>query len=189
MEALAVSETLPLAKVPYRPIVPSPRRQPPLSLQETKCFPLRHIHIHILLVVLASLVPNISSPVSNSLPTMRPPLRIAVLECDQPIGRTYAKYGGYGNLFKELLETAAEKIEEKPELDVTKFDVVNTEHYPKLEDVDAVLLTGSRKSCYDGLASTMSRSIELDERVGGLWNSMILFQLKRDKHVRGIALQ
>lgn len=76
---------------------------------------------------------------------MRPPLRIAVLECDEPIGRTKEKYGGYGNLFKELLENGAEQLSEKPELDVTKFDVVNTEHYPKLEDVDAILLSGSRR--------------------------------------------
>ena len=32
-----------------------------------------------------------------------PPLRIAILECDIPIGNTREKYGGYGNLFKELL--------------------------------------------------------------------------------------
>lgn len=77
---------------------------------------------------------------------MRPPLRIAVLECDEPIGRTKEKYGGYGGLFKELLENGAQQLAEKPELDVTKFDVVNTEHYPKLENVDAILLSGSRKS-------------------------------------------
>lgn len=76
---------------------------------------------------------------------MRPPLRIAVLECDEPIGRTKEKYGGYGNLFKELLETGASKLSEKPELDVTKFDVVNSELFPKLENVDAVLLSGSRR--------------------------------------------
>lgn len=78
---------------------------------------------------------------------MRPPLRIAILECDEPIGRTKEKYGGYGNLFKELLENGAKELggKEEPELDVTKWDVVNTEHYPKLEDCDAVLLSGSRR--------------------------------------------
>jgi hypothetical protein len=80
---------------------------------------------------------------------MLPPLRIAVLECDEPIGRTKEKYGGYGNLFKELLETGAGKLPEKPELDITKFDVVNTEHYPDLENVDAILLTGSRRSSHN----------------------------------------
>ena len=82
---------------------------------------------------------------------MRQPIRIAVLECDTPIGKTKEKYGGYGNLFKELLENGAKKYAEAnsgkvPELDISKFDVVNTEHYPSLDDVDAVLLTGSSTS-------------------------------------------
>lgn len=82
---------------------------------------------------------------------MRPPLRIAILECDEPIGRTKDKYGGYGNLFKELLLAGADKVAKddstpKHELDVTKFNVVNIEQYPKLENIDAVLLTGSRMS-------------------------------------------
>ena len=81
------------------------------------------------------------------------PLRVAILECDTPIGRTKEKYGGYGNLFKELLHNGVEEVRAKdgvevPELDVRKYDVVNDELYPKLEDVDAVLLSGSREYCY-----------------------------------------
>lgn len=79
-------------------------------------------------------------------------LRIAVLECDEPIGKTKEKYGGYGNLFKELLENGVKRYpdlynEKAPELEVSKFDVVNTDNYPRLEDVDAILLTGSSMSC------------------------------------------
>lgn len=79
-----------------------------------------------------------------------PPLRIAVLECDTPIGNTKAKYGGYGNLFKELLQNGVQEVREKdsvqvPELDVRKYDVVNDEIYPDIEGVDAVLLSGSRE--------------------------------------------
>lgn len=82
---------------------------------------------------------------------MKQPLRIAVLECDEPIGRTKEKYGGYGNVFKALLDAGANDIVERdgvnrPELDITKYDVVNTEMYPKLEDIDAILLTGSSTS-------------------------------------------
>lgn len=81
-----------------------------------------------------------------------PPLRIAVLECDTPIGRTKEKYGGYGNLFKELLSNGAKLLQEKGEgeveLDITKYDVVNQEVYPELENVDAVLLTGSSMSVF-----------------------------------------
>jgi hypothetical protein len=81
----------------------------------------------------------------------RSPLRLAILECDTPIGRTKEKYGGYGNLFKKLLNEGADKVAEqdgtpRPELDITKYDVVNHELYPKLEEVDAVLLTGSSES-------------------------------------------
>ena len=83
------------------------------------------------------------------------PLRVAVLECDTPIGNTKEKYGGYGNLFKELLHNGVQEVREKdqievPELDVRKYDVVNDEVYPSLEDVDAVLLSGSRESAACG---------------------------------------
>lgn len=79
-------------------------------------------------------------------------LRIAVLECDEPVGKTKEKYGGYGGLFKELLQNGVERYpdlykEKPPELEVSKFDVVNKmDEYPKLEDVDAILLTGSSTS-------------------------------------------
>ena len=88
---------------------------------------------------------------------MKGPLRIAVLECDEPIGKTKEKYGGYGNLFKELLNAGADKVAEKdgvgrPELEVSKYDVVKTESYPQLEDVDAVLLTGSSMLAHERIS-------------------------------------
>ena len=53
-------------------------------------------------------------------------------------------------MFRQLLETGAETMavdkgfpNEQIRLDVTKFDIVNHEHYPQLENIDAVLLTGS----------------------------------------------
>ena len=83
------------------------------------------------------------------------PLRIAILECDIPIGNTREEYGGYGNLFKELLLKGKDEVREGkdgkegvdlPELDVTKFNVVDDELYPRLEEVDVVLVSGSRES-------------------------------------------
>lgn len=79
-----------------------------------------------------------------------PVIRVAILEADTPIGRTKEKYGGYGNLFKELLGKGTKLVAEtdggkEAQLDVLKYDVVNTESYPALENVDAVLITGSRK--------------------------------------------
>ena len=84
--------------------------------------------------------------------TMRPPLRIAVLECDSPVGRTAEKYGGYGNVFRALLESgakmlAAEDHGVRPELEISKYDVVNAEHYPDLDEIDACLMTGSSECC------------------------------------------
>ena len=80
-----------------------------------------------------------------------PPLRVAVLECDTPLDRTRAKYGGYGGVFRALLESGAEALAKekgntKPvDLEITKFRVETEEIYPNLDDIDAVLLTGSRK--------------------------------------------
>lgn len=79
---------------------------------------------------------------------MRSPLRIAVLECDEPAGETKKKYGCFGNVFKELLEAGASRIAERgsrkrPELDISGYDVVKAQVYPDVESVDAVLLSGS----------------------------------------------
>lgn len=82
----------------------------------------------------------------------RPRLRIAILECDEPAGSTKERYGTYGGVFQELLEQGATYLAQttggsKAELQISKFDVVNTDIYPDLEDVDAILLTGSSMSC------------------------------------------
>ena len=82
---------------------------------------------------------------------MRSPLRIAVLECDTPLERTRHEYGGYGGVFKSLLTSGAaalskETSSDSVKLDISTYDVVNTESYPSLDNVDAVLLTGSRES-------------------------------------------
>jgi hypothetical protein len=86
----------------------------------------------------------------NKMTPHSPPLRVAILECDIPIGNTREKYGGYGNLFKELLLKGVDEVRDRdekdfPELDVRKYNVVDEELYPELEDVDVVLLSGSRE--------------------------------------------
>lgn len=80
---------------------------------------------------------------------MRPPLRIAVLECDTPLPNTDSRYHGYGGLFTTLLKSSAENLDRlDPETDlrISKWDIVDGTEYPKLEDIDAVLLTGSSRS-------------------------------------------
>lgn len=78
------------------------------------------------------------------------PLRIAILECDTAPAQAHKKYGGYGGLFTILLRAgadalASERHDKAVELAISKYDVENQEIYPSLNDVDAVLLTGSSK--------------------------------------------
>ena len=91
---------------------------------------------------------------------MRPPLRIAVLECDTPLPNTHAKYGGYGGVFESLLRESAKKLSDDNEpyqldpdrdLQISKWDVVNDDKYPKLEDIDAILISGSSELISYGL--------------------------------------
>ncbi|KAF2659080.1 class I glutamine amidotransferase-like protein [Lophiostoma macrostomum CBS 122681] len=86
---------------------------------------------------------------------MKPPLRIAILECDTPLLETKSKYGGYGGVFKALLEAAADALDQpdlissKKGLELSTFDVVSKQEYPELDDIDAVLMTGSRFNSFD----------------------------------------
>lgn len=93
------------------------------------------------------------------------PIRLAILEADIPIGSTRAKYGSYGGVFTSLLHKARDASNLPREtLETSGWDVVNPENtpdgqeedmggdwnwkrrkgYPRMEDVDAVLITGSR---------------------------------------------
>jgi hypothetical protein len=82
---------------------------------------------------------------------MKLPLRIAILECDTPLEKTKAKYGGYGGVFKQLLERGADRLghpglSSKEGMQMKMFNVENDpELYPKIEDIDAIVITGSRK--------------------------------------------
>ncbi|KAK5006104.1 hypothetical protein LTR28_006896 [Elasticomyces elasticus] len=88
---------------------------------------------------------------------MHPPLRIAILECDTPLDRTRAKYGGYGGVFEELLDKGADQLN-MPDvirsgkgggMDITKWDVEKDETYPNIDDIDAILITGSKRNSFD----------------------------------------
>lgn len=82
------------------------------------------------------------------------PLRLAVLECDKPQPQTRAVYNNYTGVFAALLGNASKTLDPPQELDgvatITGYDVVNELHtYPALDDIDAVLLTGSRHTAFD----------------------------------------
>lgn len=80
---------------------------------------------------------------------MRPPLRIAVLECDTPLPDTDSRYNGLGGVFTALLKSSAkslnhpDRLDPETDLEISRWDIMSGIEYPKLEDVDAVLLSGS----------------------------------------------
>jgi hypothetical protein len=83
---------------------------------------------------------------------MKPPLRIAILECDTPPPDVVNRFGTYGNIFKTLLDAGADGLKQpdllssKKGLELSSFDVVYDTKYPDLEDVDAVLISGSSRT-------------------------------------------
>jgi hypothetical protein len=88
--------------------------------------------------------------ISNSRPTtetksgkMSRPLRIAVLECDTPIPPVQAKFGGYGDIFENLLMKGLEASNSTAKIEVSKWHVVGNPIYPNPNECDALLLTGS----------------------------------------------
>lgn len=83
----------------------------------------------------------------------QPPLRLAVLECDTPQPQTRAIYNSYTGVFSALFAAAGRQLEPLQDLDsiltIKGYDVVNELHtYPALDDIDAVLITGSRHTAY-----------------------------------------
>ena len=96
-------------------------------------------------------------PLTNGQPPSKIPslpLRIAILECDTPLDGTRAKYGGYGGVFTALLKAGADALDvpglsSTSGLDITTWDVVTAQKYPELEDIDAILITGSRYNSFD----------------------------------------
>ena len=76
---------------------------------------------------------------------MAPSIRIAIVECDNPGFVSINKRGNYGGIFSTLLKAAAPGAGlAQEDLVFSVFNVVeNTTNYPRLEDIDGVLFTGS----------------------------------------------
>jgi len=78
---------------------------------------------------------------------MKPPLRIAILECDTPLPNTEAKYGGYGGVFDKLLRSGAKvlgRLDPDEGLSISKYQIqLDPDNYPQIEDIDTILITGS----------------------------------------------
>ena len=105
------------------------------------------------------------------------PLRLAILEADTPQPQTRDRYGGYTGVFTALLNAAANSLKPPQKLDeivtIKGYDVVNELHsYPALEDIDAILITGSKHTAFDNdpwilkLVEYTKKAIETDPAGG-----------------------
>lgn len=81
---------------------------------------------------------------------MKPPLRIAILECDTPLEQVKKRFGSYGDVFTALLKSGADSLNEPDTISSSRglefscYDVVNDmERYPDTNDIDAIFMTGS----------------------------------------------
>jgi hypothetical protein len=85
---------------------------------------------------------------------MKPPLRIAILECDTPLPNTEAKYGGYGGVFEQLLISGAKvlgKLDPEKGFQISKYQIqLDPDNYPQIDDIDAILITGSSMHSSNG---------------------------------------
>ena len=78
------------------------------------------------------------------------PLRIAIIETDNPTFSSINKRGNYGGIFSSLIKAAAPKAGiSEADLKLTVHNVVdNTTDYPNLADIDGVLYSGSSRCCF-----------------------------------------
>ncbi|KAK7455013.1 glutamine amidotransferase class-I [Colletotrichum acutatum] len=91
----------------------------------------------------------------GSIPTPDP-IRLAILVTDEPLPSVSAKLGRFDTIFTTLLRNACESLDPpqtlESQLALTSYNVVAKDGvdatYPEPEDVDAVLITGSRHSAY-----------------------------------------
>lgn len=79
-----------------------------------------------------------------------PPIRLAVLEADTPVPRANERYKGYFGVFRHLLAQAVAPAPLESVLSLTGHDIVrDPSAYPSLDDVDAILVTGSKHNAFD----------------------------------------
>lgn len=94
------------------------------------------------------------------------PLRLAILEADTPLPSTRAKYTSYGGVFTSLFTRAAAPSSLSSLLSLTYHDIVSPcPLYPSLDDIDAILITGSRHNAFeDGEGGWIARLTEFVRR-------------------------
>lgn len=100
---------------------------------------------------------SMAAPLSSPHLPPQVPIRIAVLEADQVLPKTRASYGGYTGLYTLLLHAGADSVGwPRDKLQISKWDIkqrgaelseqeVEKIEYPHLDDIDAILISGSSK--------------------------------------------
>lgn len=77
--------------------------------------------------------------------TARKSVRVAVLECGRALSDIINLYGGWTGIFTKHLSECFDDFVEHPKLIVQRYDIlVNMDCYPDPEEIDAVMITGSR---------------------------------------------
>ncbi|KAI5919819.1 class I glutamine amidotransferase-like protein [Camillea tinctor] len=81
------------------------------------------------------------------------PIRLAILEADTPVPDIKSKYGTYGQVFKYLFKRACDPQPLDSQLAIEAYNVVGDESnlpvYPKLGDIDAILITGAKHNAFE----------------------------------------
>ena len=68
-------------------------------------------------------------------------MRLALLVCDEPVPQLVQRYGDYPAMFRRFLDA--------PDVQWRDYDVFRRGELPPTDDVDAVVITGSRSSVND----------------------------------------
>ncbi|KAF9251117.1 hypothetical protein DTO013E5_713 [Penicillium roqueforti] len=113
------------------------------------------------------------------IPSIR--IHIAVLVCDTPIQPILRKYGDYFSIFQDLLRKALKDLEISEKfkdimVEFSEHQMVDNNRFLDLEDVDAILLTGSK---HDAWAD--------DQWIRDLTGNVRETVLKHEKPVIGIC--
>jgi len=94
-----------------------------------------------------------------------PVTRLAILEADRLFPHAAEKYGRYGGVFVDLFDAASEKLAlPDGSLEISLWNI-QEDMYPQLEDIDAILITGSRADAYDDHTPWIKKLVEFTRRV------------------------
>ena len=76
-------------------------------------------------------------------------MKIGILQADSVLPHLQNEHGNYPEMFQKLLEEAARSITEIDRLEIKHYDIEHGQYPAKIDDCDAYLITGSKKSVYD----------------------------------------